>query len=152
MSTKAQRRQLILDLIAEKNPSNHSELQDWLADKGIHATQATLSRDLRDLGVVKGPGGYRIDAIDGDGNGTVNGTELKRVLRQTLLGADHGQNLVVLHTRPGNANALAFALDHGDLPGMLGSLAGDDTILLATRNTAGARALTRRLRSLAGHR
>ena len=151
MATKVQRRRMILDLMIDQNPSNHSELQDWLSERGVHATQATLSRDLRDLGVVKGPGGYRLPEADGDANVRRDGSALRHALEQMLVRVDHGRNIVVLHTQPGNAGSLAYAIDHGDVPEMLGSVAGDDTILLVTSDTDQAGSLTERLRSLAGH-
>jgi transcriptional regulator of arginine metabolism len=149
MATRARRQHCILRAIEARNPGSQHELQEMLAAEGIEATQATLSRDLRALGVSKGPRGYMLapqqEAVER------NGRSLERALQQELLSADHGGNTVVLRTRPGHANPLAVEIDHARLKHVLGTVAGDDTVLVVTRTAPQAKALASRLRARAGH-
>ncbi len=150
MVSKAHRHHRILELLEAHNPASQYELQELLGAEGITANQATLSRDLHALGVSKSPHGYvlthRLEPLE------TNGRSLERTLRRELLSADHGGNMVVLHTDPGHANPLAVEIDHARLADVLGTVAGDDTILVITKSTAQAKALTKRLRTMAGHR
>ncbi len=149
MATKARRQQRIRELIAARTPASHGELRAWLAAEGIRVTQATLSRDLHDLGVAKGPAGYLLPGEEVRGNG--DGLELSRVLRAELLAADCGEHTVVLRTQPGKANAVAVEIDRARarVPEALGTVAGDDTIIVVTKSAAKAKALVRRLAGLA---
>ena len=104
-------------------------------------TQATLSRDLRDLGVVKAPDGYRL------GGPAPALSDLERATRQWLLSATPAQNQVVLRTPPGCAQPLALALDGSGLEEIVGTLAGDDTVLVVTQDRPAARRLAHRLES-----
>ncbi len=151
-AAKARRQQHIRDLIAARTPASHAELQAWLARNGFRVTQATLSRDLHDLGVAKAPDGYVL-ADKGHGGPVDDGQALSRVLRSELLGVECAQHTVVLRTRPGKANAVAVEIDRaaqGAVPEALGTVAGDDTIIVVTRSAAQARSLVRRLTRLAG--
>ncbi len=153
MATKARRQQRIRELIATRTPASHGELLEWLAAGGIRITQATLSRDLHELGVAKGPGGYVLpgEGAPANGNGKSDGHELARVLRAELLAADCGEHTIVLRTSPGKANAVAVEIDRAraTVPEALGTVAGDDTIIVVTRSAAKAKALVRRLARLA---
>ena len=149
MAGKAQRQQRILDLIAAYKPASHHELQEWLEAEGIDVTQATLSRDLRDLGVAKSPQGY-VAPTEGAAASPDPGA-LPRALQRELVSAEAGGHTVVLHTRPGNANALAIQIDRARPAEALGTVAGDDTILVVTKSPVRARSLVRRFRTLAGH-
>ena len=149
MPTRIQRQQRITELLAARAVRSQQDLQDLLAGEGIDVTQATLSRDLQTLQAAKGPAGYM---LAGEPLPSSNGVgELSRALGHELLKAECGGNLVVLRTLPGHANALAIQLDHADLPGCLGTIAGDDTIFVATRSPSIASETCGRLRSLAGH-
>ncbi|MHC4447709.1 MAG: arginine repressor [Planctomycetota bacterium] len=149
MIGKAHRRHRILELLEAHNPGSQYELQELLAAEGIAATQATLSRDLHALGVSKSPRGYVLTAP----RETVepNGRSLERTLERELLSADHGGNTVVLRTQPGHANALAVEIDRARLAEVVGTIAGDDTVLVIARSAARAKALVTRLRARAGH-
>jgi transcriptional regulator of arginine metabolism len=149
MASKARRRHRILELLEAHHPRSQNELQELLEAEGIAATQATLSRDLHALGVAKGPHGYVCSGAEAPAE--TNGRSLERTLQHELLSADHGGNLVVLRTRPGHANALAVDIDGARLAEVVGTIAGDDTVLVIARSAARARALVTRLRSRAGH-
>lgn len=138
----------ILDLLGEAPIRNQAELQSLLKKAGHRATQATLSRDLRALGVVKTPQGYALP--QGVGTGTAHG--LAGVVAEWLLTVQTAQNQVVLHTPPGGAQALALALDRASLDGVLGTVAGDDTILVICPDAKAARSVAKRLQGWQGAR
>lgn len=119
----------ILKIIRNKEIYTQDELARELNQLGIHATQVTLSRDMRELALVKTPEGYRQLPAE-----TV-GPQLADILDEYLLDIRVAQNLVVLRTSPGNANSLAIALDREDLPEVVGTVAGDDTVLVITPDT-----------------
>jgi transcriptional regulator of arginine metabolism len=163
IASKTQRRQRIRELLTGTQVFSQEQLQELLRAHGTDATQATLSRDLRELGVWKGPDGYRLPSEVASGGGAVvieslphrNGTrphlrELARTLPGVLLSAEVGGNLVVLHTQPAHANPLAIEIDRAQLPDVLGTIAGDDTVFVATRGSTQARRLLRTIRELAG--
>lgn len=141
--TKAARHARIVALIRERAIRAQSELAERLASEGIQVTQATLSRDLEELGAMKvrgvdGPSSYFIPE---DGSAALRPSEntparLQRLLRELLTGADSSGNLVVLRTPPGAAQFLASALDRSGLPDVVGTIAGDDTILVVARDTS----------------
>lgn len=114
----------------------HDQLAAALHQRGIEASQGTLSRDLRELGIVKAADGYAL------GNGADRNSQLQRELArataQFLVGLQAAQNIVVLHTHPGGANALAQVLDAAQWPEIIGTIAGDDTIFVATRDNGTA--------------
>lgn len=140
-STRASRHARIVELVRGRPVRSQTELVDLLAADGIHVTQATLSRDLEELGAVKvragdGPAAY---VIPEDGTRALRPAEqatarLVRLLRELLTGADASGNLVVLRTPPGAAQFLASALDRSGLPEIVGTIAGDDTILVVARD------------------
>ena len=136
---KSYRQGQILRIVNVARVHTQEELAQRLReDCGIQATQVTLSRDIRELGLVKTPGGYKqLSATPGPKLAAVT-AEFLRDIRQA-------QNLIVLKTAPGNANALAVALDREELPEVTGTLAGDDTILVVTPDADSAKALRDRL-------
>lgn len=137
--TRESRRAAILEAIQSRTVRSQGELAELLARRGLAANQGTLSRDLRDLGVVKGADGY---ALAGNGAaGRDPGARLLSALRQYFQSAVAAQNQVVLKTPPGGAQPLALALDAAGPEGILGTLAGDDTILLVTPDAAAARSV-----------
>lgn len=133
---KSRRQREILGLIESRALRTHAELAAALAARGISTSQGTLSRDLRQLGIVKTADGYAAPARPQGEDATRSA--LARLVAQFLVGVDTAQNLVILHTEPGGANALAQGLDAASLPGIIGTLAGDDTIFVATADGATA--------------
>ncbi len=153
MSAKQQRQQAIARLIGQHAVSNQPQLLDLLAREGITATQATVSRDLDELGVIKVrvPGGQTAYALpDLESDRLVPFEQLRRVLGEWVGEVASSGNLVVLRTPPGCAHVVGSALDRSGLDGLLGTVAGDDTLLcVAAEGTTGA-ALADTLRELAG--
>lgn len=145
---KSRRLAAIRTLVAAGGVHSQHDLARLLAREGIEATQATLSRDLTELGVLKGPDGYQLPGA----TRAVTATEgaLANVLRRELLSIDVGGTLIVLKTPVGHGNALAIELDRANLKDVLGSIAGDDTIFLAAGSEPAARRIARFLRELAG--
>jgi transcriptional regulator of arginine metabolism len=151
--TRAARHARIVELIRERSVRSQTELADLLAADGVQVTQATLSRDLEELGAVKVSGAYLIPE---DGKRPLRATEqaparLLRLLRELLTGVDASGNMAVLRTPPGAAQFLASALDRSGLPDVVGTIAGDDTILVVAREATGGKALAGKLAEWAGH-
>jgi len=142
-SVRAERRRWIERVLVESRVGNQQELLERLRDAGVDTTQATLSRDLADLGVVKGPDGWRMPD-----QSSMAPTDLAPAVRAYLLSAEVGGTMVVLRTRTGHATPLAVELDKTRLEGALGTIAGDDTIFMAARSPANARAIARRLAAM----
>ena len=153
MVTKAQRHHHILRLLHAEHPANQTELVRQLARAGIEATQATLSRDLRELGVVKSAAGYQVLSEARPLPPGGRPAAFTAAVRRLLVKVSHGGTQVVLRTPPGQANALAVEIDHaaddGVLSGVLGTIAGDDCIFVACSSTATCRAAAKRLSSIA---
>lgn len=146
--TRAARHARIVELIRDKAIHSQTELGDLLAGEGIQATQATLSRDLKELGAVtvRGGDGRGVYLIPEDGQRPLREAEtaparLVRLLRELLNGVDASGNIAVLRTPPGAAQYLASALDRAGLPEVVGTIAGDDTILVVAREADGGAAL-----------
>ncbi len=137
---KAFRQGQILKLIRAKRIPTQDDLARELKNTyGIETTQVTLSRDIRDLGLVKTPEGYRqLEAAP-------QGPDVESAAGELLQDARVAQNLIVLRTSPGNANALAVALDKADWPEIVGTIAGDDTILVVTPDSSAAAKLRAKL-------
>lgn len=144
---KPRRQQVIRQLIASAALHNQHELQALLRQEGFEVTQATLSRDLTELGVLKGPDGYR---MPGDEVAAASPTRLEQALRRELLSMSLGGTLVVLRTPTGHGNALAVELDAARLTGVLGTIAGDDTVFVAAKGASAARRIASHLTRLAG--
>lgn len=157
--TKGARQQRILELLRERQVRSQTELADLLVQAGISVTQATLSRDLVELdaGKVRLPSGalvYAAPAEAGDrsarsGNSGAAEARLVRLLADLLVFADASANLALLRTPPGAAQFLASAFDRASLPDVLGTIAGDDTVLVISRDPMGGEALAERLLTLA---
>lgn len=141
-----QRRQLIVDLIQQQEIRSQQQLQGLLADRDIEVNQATLSRDLRHIGATKGATGYRLDISASYGEDHF--ADLHRTVNSFLRSATIALNQVVLKTPPGGASALAMSLDAAKLEEVLGTIAGDDTILIITRSTEDAAQLAARLEGM----
>lgn len=141
--TKTQRQAAILATISRTSIRTQEDLAEALRRRGVAASQVTLSRDLRELGVVKTGAGYR---EPGPPPLQEDAGALTAVVRQFLTEAIPAQNLVVLKTRPGGAAALALAVDRAHWPEVIGTVAGDDTILAVTPSHKAAEAIAARLR------
>lgn len=158
--TKIARHALIAEILAHQAIRSQTELREALAARGVGTTQATLSRDLDELRAhkVRGPGGAQLYALPVEGGGTEPvvaedaeqiTARLQRWCAEVLVSADTTANQVVLRTPPGAAQLLASAIDHAVLPAVLGSIAGDDTVLVIARDERGAADLTDKLLDLA---
>jgi transcriptional regulator of arginine metabolism len=151
------RREAIRRLLRGHAVRSQRELRRLLKAEGLDAAQPTLSRDIHELGLVKGPGGYRVlespaapaaPASPGK-EPSVAGRrreKLERLIRQYVLAVEPAGTIVVLRTPPADAQPVALALDDVSLEGVVGTIAGDDTIFLAARSESEAGALARRLR------
>lgn len=151
--SKTQRQHHIGQLLAKHQVTSQPLLVDLLADEGIVATQATVSRDLEELGAVKVrvPGGDTVYAIpEFEPDRLAPHDHLRRVLGEWVAEVSHSLNLVVLRTPPGCAHVVASALDRSGLDGVLGTVAGDDTLLCIADEATGGKGLARALRDLAG--
>ena len=158
--TRAGRRQLILDTLGRQSVRSQGELLEILSRDGFAVTQATLSRDLLELGAVKVREGkalvYAVPGEGGDRTARVAlgreevSSRLRRQCEELLVTARVSANLVVVRTPSGAANYLASALDHADETDILGTIAGDDTIVIITAGLRQSRALANRLLALAG--
>ncbi|MCY2961155.1 MAG: arginine repressor [Planctomycetota bacterium] len=145
--TRDVRRARILELVRRDRVKSQHELQSLLGEYGIDVNQATLSRDLRDLGLLKGRDGYEIPGSASPAADDA-GIALVAAARTWLGEARAAQSLVVLKTPPGGASPLAIAIDRARLDGVVGTIAGDDTVFLAAAGTAQARRLVRELNAL----
>ena len=153
MSLKQQRQQAIGRLIGQHPVANQPQLLDLLGGEGITATQATVSRDLEELGVIKVrvPGGHSVYALpELETDRIVPWEQLRRVLGEWVGEVAVSANLVVLRTPPGCAHVVASALDRSGLDGLVGTVAGDDTLLCVAAGTTTGDELAERLRALAG--
>ncbi len=141
------RREAILALVRDGRPRSQEDLQQRLAAQGISVAQPTLSRDVRALGLARTPTGYAAPGAAREGGAA---PPAERALRDFALAVEAAGSLVVVRTPSAAAPTVARALDEAALPGVVGSIAGDDTIFLATRGPAAARRIERRLRAPLG--
>ena len=151
--TKAQRQHRIGQLLENQGVTSQAELVELLAEEGFVATQATVSRDLEELGAVKLriPGGdtvYAIPELPRDQRAPED--HLRRVLGDWVVEVGHSGNLVVVRTPPGSAHVVGSALDRSGMNGILGTVAGDDTILVVATEGTGGKKLAKTLCDLAG--
>jgi transcriptional regulator of arginine metabolism len=149
MTKKGDRQGTVVRLIASNRIASQEELRRLLAIEGLDVTQATLSRDLRDLGVVRVPGddGARYllpEMVSDEAKPSLDG-----LLPQLFSRIDGVGELIVLHTLPGGAQPIAEAVDAQGWPEIIGTLAGENTILIVCRSAAARDTLTRRLTALA---
>lgn len=149
--TKHQRQHRMAKILEATPVTNQAQLVELLAAEGVEATQTTVSRDLEELGAVKVrlPGGESAYALaELPTQQIVPSEHLRRVLGEWVVEMAPSGNLVVVRTPPGCAHVVASALDRGGLPGLLGTVAGDDTVLLVVAEEHGAVAMVERLQSL----
>jgi transcriptional regulator of arginine metabolism len=146
MVMKPRRQSVILQLIDQRDVTSQEQLRELLKEEGIEATQATLSRDIRDLGLVKRAvdGAYRA-ATGPEPAPQDTAAVVRRAVGEYLRRLDVVEQLIVLKTDPGQAQSLAIALDRGRLPEVVGTIGGDDTILVICRSATDAATLSERL-------
>ncbi|NUW37313.1 arginine repressor [Nonomuraea sp. SMC257] len=162
--TKAARQAKITDLLQRQAVRSQPELAKLLAESGVEVTQATLSRDLDELGALKlrAEDGSLVYALPGEGGGRIPvarlGTgespaaRLHRIAEELLVSAEASANLIIVRTPPGAAQFLASAIDHADWESILGTVAGDDTILVISRDPQGGQAVAESLLKAADRR
>ena len=145
MSDRTRRQELILSLIREKPIRNQSTLKDELSRAGFDVTQSTLSRELKSLGIAKAPdghGGYRYVSSQTSVNGPLSPIVV------FVRSIERAKNLIVVKTPPGNAQGVARGLDEVAWPEVMGTIAGDDTILLICRSDREGGVIEKRLTAL----
>lgn len=147
---KNERQERILQIIRENDVETQEELLTHLKGVGISSTQATISRDIKQLHLVKQPtgrGGYKY-AVSAAKTHLNVAEKLRTIFRESITHVDYAQNIVVIRTMAGLANAACAAVDAMELPEIVGSLAGDDTAILILRSEAAAAELTDDLREM----
>ena len=143
---KARRQSAILDLVSGEPVRSQNVLRRLLAGMGIRATQATISRDVKELGLVKRAADGAYQSVQGSAETPALPDErVRRAVTEYLRRVEQVQQLLVLKTDPGQAQPLAFALDHAAWPEIVGTVAGDDTILVVVRSEGSAKTLGRRV-------
>ena len=147
---KAKRQAKIMEIISNTNVETQEQLLQELQAAGFSSTQATISRDIKELRIVKeltSFGTYRYATAARDVSGTFSG-RLNTIFRECVTNFDYAQNIVVIHTMPGLANAAASAVDAMGLSVVLGTLAGDDTAVVIMRDNNSAAAFCGEIKSL----
>ncbi|WP_419926817.1 arginine repressor [Candidatus Poriferisocius sp.] len=149
---KNQRQHRIAQILKRESVSSQDHLVDLLVAEGVVATQATVSRDLDDLGAVKVPtGGGSVYAIpELPSEQVTSGDHLRRVLGEWVVAVGCSGNLIVLSTPPGSAHVVGSAVDRSAVDGVLGTVAGDDTVLVVATEAVGGHRVADLFRSLAG--
>ncbi|HEV3266217.1 MAG TPA: arginine repressor [Acidimicrobiales bacterium] len=151
--TKHQRQHLITKLLETKVVGSQTDLVDMLAGEGVEATQTTVSRDLEELGAVKVrlPGGDTAYALPELPSQQVAPEDhLRRVLGEWVVELDWSGNLIVLRTPPGSAHVVGSALDRSGFPGVIGTVAGDDTVLVVASEATGGAGVAKQLAAVSG--
>jgi transcriptional regulator of arginine metabolism len=147
---RARRQKIIADLIRNQPVASQEDVTARLAAKGYAVTQATVSRDLDQLGAVKVKrGGVLSYALpDQIGDSDWAAARLQRILAEWVQSVEAAGNLIILRTPPGSAHLVALAIDQARLPEIAGTIAGDDTLFLAARDSASAESVADRFQSL----
>jgi transcriptional regulator of arginine metabolism len=151
--SKTQRQHRVIQILEQYAVTSQTQLVDLLAGAGVEATQATVSRDLDEIGAVKvraagGESVYAVPELPKDRKAPEE--HLRRVLGDWVVDVAPSANLVVVRTPPGSAHVVASALDRAGLADVVGTVAGDDTILVVAAERVGGAELARRLADLAG--
>jgi transcriptional regulator of arginine metabolism len=147
---KSARQEVILKIISENDIETQSQLMHALREHGVSSTQATLSRDIKELRLVKelAPSG-RYRYTEGSREAYAGYDErLRNIFREGVISCDTAQNLIVVKTLPGLAMAASSAIDSMDIPGLVGTVAGDDTAFIAMRDVKAAEALCTEIKEL----
>lgn len=145
---KQQRHAAIRDMLANSTVTSQDELRRKLQKRGFTVTQATLSRDMHELHIFKGPNGYALAGPDEDDDDDV--PAIKETLENFGLEVKQAQNLLIVITTTGSAQPVAAALDYEDWPELMGSIAGDDTVLIICADSEQAAVLKERMEGLIG--
>src|SRR5262252_10483585 len=150
-SVKARRQAVILDVIQRAPVRSQEQLRRSVRAAGFDVTQATLSRDIRELGLVKGgvDGAYQAPGRSAP-NGKAAESMLQRAVSEYLLRVDRVQQLVLLHTGLGRAQALCVSIDDAHLPEVVGTVAGEDTVLIIAPDARRAKSLVKRFERITG--
>ena len=149
---KDSRQSVILQIISNQEIETQAQLIQALAEHGISSTQATLSRDIKQLHLVKelsNSGKYHY-VVSGKSRNNDRDMRLRKIFRESVTSYAVAQNIIVIHTLPGLANAAASALDAMNMNVVLGTLAGDDTVVVIMRDTNAAAAFCGEIKSLIG--
>ena len=147
---KTQRQAKILEIVSTRAVETQEQLLQELQDAGFYSTQATISRDIKELRIVKeltSFGTYRYTTSAKEVKGTFS-TRLNTIFRECVTGFDYAQHIVVIHTLPGLASAAGSAVDAMNMNFILGSLAGDDTVIIVMRDTNAAAAFCGEIKNL----
>ena len=147
---KSKRQAKIIEIISNANVETQEQLLKALEEEGFTSTQATISRDIKELHLIKEPAGqgrYRY-AVSAHRTKLNFADKLRTIFRESVLTVDNAQNIVVIKTLPGLANAAGSAVDGMDVPYLVGSLAGDDTALLIMRDTESALDFTEEIKEM----
>ena len=147
---KTQRQAKILEIVSTKDVETQEQLLQELQDAGFYSTQATISRDIKELRIVKEltrVGTNRYATSTKEVKGTFS-TRLNTIFRECVTGFDYAQNIVVIHTLPGLASAAGSAIDAMNMNFILGTLAGDDTVMIVMRDTNAAASFCGEIKNL----
>ncbi|MEW6275604.1 MAG: arginine repressor [Bacillota bacterium] len=147
---KVQRQKKILEIIAQRAVQTQKELALALRAEGLQATQATISRDIKELGLLKAPAENNTVryVLPETPRSLYREERLKRAFKDSVVSIDYSENLIVLKTFPGEAQGVASALDQVNLDGIIGTVAGDDTILIVVKPKKYVTALLKRFHQL----
>ena len=147
---KSQRQAKILEIISTRNVETQEQLLAALQEAGFRGTQATISRDIKELRIVKEQtalGTYRYSTSAGDLTSSFS-ARLNTIFRESVVSFDYAQNIIVVRTLPGLASAAASALDAMNLSAVVGTLAGDDTVMIVMRDNNAAAAFCGEIKNL----
>ena len=147
---KNERQLKILEIITGENIETQEQLLERLQQQGISSTQATISRDIKQMHLVKEPmghGAYKY-AVSDNRNRLHFAEKLRTIFRESITSVEHAQNIVVVKTMPGLASAACAALDDMKIAYMVGSLAGDDTAFLVMKDNEAARDFCQEIREM----
>ena len=150
MKRKSQRQAKIMEIISTRNVETQEQLLDALKQEGFNGTQATISRDIKELRIVKeltNLGTYRYTTTNGEISGSFS-ARLNTIFRECVIGFDYAQNIIVIRTLPGLGSAAGAAIDAMNMSAVVGSLAGDDTVMVVMRDNNTAAAFCGEIKSL----
>jgi len=150
MTMKSQRQAKIMEIISTRNVETQEQLLSALQEEGFRGTQATISRDIKELRIVKeltSLGTYRYTTSSNEVTGSFS-SRLNTIFRESVVSFDYAQNIIVVRTLPGLASAAASALDAMNLSAVVGTLAGDDTVMIVMRDNNAAAAFSGEIKNL----